>query len=349
MEKLFIGIDFSKKSFDATVISTAAKDTAAHNKFDNNIKGFRRLLRWVKGQAGDIGTADWMFCGENTGSYGIPLSDWLSSKDLFVWIENAYVLKCSMGIVRDKSDKVDSLRIAQYAMRMSDKAKRYVPMSETKRSLRTLLRQRDVLVNCRKQIVCCSQELAILPCGDNPAMEEVNEQVRKIEKLIKEVAEKIRKLMDKIMAADNELAGNYKIIMSFKGISTINTAILLLYTDNFKRFDTPNKLACYWGVAPFAQQSGTSVNIPAHCSPVCDKWLKAMLTEAAVCAIAFEKNIKAYYRRLLERGKDRFLAMNNVKSKILHIVFAMVKSGQMYDENYNERKINNIKKRQTGC
>lgn len=351
MKKLFIGIDFSKKTFDAAVVRPSDKGSFVCNKFDNNTQGFRLLRRWVKKCSKGIAPSCWLFCGENTGSYSIPLSDWLSAQGLYMWIENAYVLKCSMGLVRGKDDKTDSIRIAQYAMRMSDEAREYVPMSAAMKAIRRLMRNRDGLVKCSTALTNSRMELEYL--ADEGIvlgrMKEIDRNLEKVRKLIKEISEDIKKQLDEIMMSDEELSKNYHILMSFTGISTINTAALLLYTDNFRKFDTPNKLACYWGVAPFSRQSGTSVHSPAHCSPICNQHLKALLTQATLCAIMHDKNMRAYYLRLIERGKSRQVAMNDTKSKILHILFAMVKSGTTYDSDYYERNINEIRKRRRAC
>ena len=72
MKKIFIGIDFSKEKFDATVIKAVGVEECAerkHEVFDNKVSGFRRLLRWVKSVADEQDTGLWLFCGENTGGY----------------------------------------------------------------------------------------------------------------------------------------------------------------------------------------------------------------------------------------------------------------------------------------
>ena len=51
MKKIFIGIDFSKEKFDATLIKAEGVEERAerqHEVFDNKVSGFRRLLRWVR-------------------------------------------------------------------------------------------------------------------------------------------------------------------------------------------------------------------------------------------------------------------------------------------------------------
>ena len=80
MKKIFIGIDFSKEKFDATVIKAEGVEERAerqHEVFDNKVSGFRRLLRWVKAVADEQDTGLWLFCGENTGGYSKALCNYL--------------------------------------------------------------------------------------------------------------------------------------------------------------------------------------------------------------------------------------------------------------------------------
>ena len=51
MKKIFIGIDFSKEKFDATLIQAEGLKECApsvHEVFDNKTSGYRRLVKWVQ-------------------------------------------------------------------------------------------------------------------------------------------------------------------------------------------------------------------------------------------------------------------------------------------------------------
>ena len=96
MKKFFIGIDFSKEKFDATVIKAVGVEECAerkHEVFDNKVSGFRRLLRWVKSVADEQDTGLWLFCGENTGGYSKALCNYLYGSGYDMWLENALSIK----------------------------------------------------------------------------------------------------------------------------------------------------------------------------------------------------------------------------------------------------------------
>lgn len=73
MKKIAIGIDFSKKTFDAAIKHRVDDDfiEVAYSRFDNDEKGFKAFLAWVRKSVRRFpegkGRSSWIFCGENTG------------------------------------------------------------------------------------------------------------------------------------------------------------------------------------------------------------------------------------------------------------------------------------------
>ena len=147
----------------------------------------------------------------------------------------------------------------------------------------------------------------------------------------------VEQQMKAIIKATPELKRVYDILTSFKGIGLINAVALIVATDNFQRFDfDARKICSYWGVAPFACQSGTSLNGKPHVSGYADRYLKSLLSEAALTAMQFCPAIRDYAMRLRARGKHRAIIANNCKNKMLHILVAIVKNGTRYGEQKND-------------
>ena len=65
-----------------------------------------------------------------------------------------------------------------------------------------------------------------------------------------------------------------------------------------------------------------------------NKNIKVLLTQAAKCAIVYDTNIRLYYERKLAEGKDKWLITNNIKNKLIHRIFAVVRNKQLYQVNY---------------
>ncbi|MDY5490940.1 MAG: IS110 family transposase, partial [Prevotella sp.] len=57
-------------------------------------------------------------------------------------------------------------------------------------------------------------------------------------------------------------------------------------------------------------------------------------TQAALAAVNYNPVIARYYKRLVERGKKKQVALNNVKNKLVHLVSAMVRNRQLFSPEY---------------
>lgn len=333
MKKLFIGIDFSKGKYDATIISACGLHefgTREHGTFPNTVKGHRSFHKWVKSHSDGSEADEWLFCGEDTGSCSVSLSDWLYGRGCDIWIENAYAIKHSSGIQRVKNDKADSAAIAEYAWRHQDKAVVYEPMSEPLRQLREVFLYRHKLVQQKVAMEVRDKDKAATWHG--AAVTFIKRKSKHLMAEINKAISQCDKMIDEIIDSDEELKENYAIITSIKGVARQNAACVMIYTNNFRRFDyDPRKLACYYGVAPFAKQSGTSVNTPARTSHFANKLIKALLGQAAHIATIYNTEIREYYQRLIKRGKKPQVAINNVKNKLLRIIVALVRKKEKYN------------------
>jgi transposase len=118
-QKSYIGIDVSKLTIDVCIITQQGEH--GYQQFENNVKDFKRMEKWLT-EKPYFSFQESMFCMEHTGLYTRELVSFLLQHQSKVWMESALHLKRSMGMTRGKNDKVDSYRIARYAMTNSDKA-----------------------------------------------------------------------------------------------------------------------------------------------------------------------------------------------------------------------------------
>ncbi|MBF0578120.1 hypothetical protein [Dysgonomonas sp. GY617] len=82
MKKVFIGIDFSKNKFDATLFHRDNLNAKHHEIFTNNQVGCSRFIQWIKEHT-QLPKKDWLFCGEHTGLYNLRLCNYLAHKKCF--------------------------------------------------------------------------------------------------------------------------------------------------------------------------------------------------------------------------------------------------------------------------
>lgn len=333
MNKIFIGIDFSKEKFDATLIKRDVKCEEAYDSFPNTEDGFKLFIKWVKSNSRGTTKQDWLFCGENTGLYSVKLSIYLAGKGYFMWLEHALEIKYSMGVRREKTDKADSRCIAMYAMRHEDKARRFTPKSTTMQALEILLSRRDLLVKMKGQLNSHATEMRAVYSRNPAARYDYEKCMNDLERYKKEIKETNKKILEEI-ERDEEVKENYQLITSIKGIGPVNAIAFIIYTGNFTRFATAKQLACYCGVVPFSKQSGTSVHSKPKISRFANKNLKTYLTEAAKAAVKHDKELREYYQRMLGRGKDRYLVLNNVRNKLVRRIMAVIRDRTAFDDNY---------------
>lgn len=337
MKKIFIGIDFSKEKFDATVIR--AEDlsemlSVGHQEFINKATGYRKMLRWVDSLCGADTCEDWLFCGENTGGYSQMMSDYLYSKGYDLWIENALSIKRAFAMKRGKSDRSDSLMIAEYAMRYQDKACLYEPLSPALSQLREVFLYRHMLVRHK-----CSFEVRRiekrLTQQKSSAKTMISQSSRHILTELNHEIQKCNQRIQELVRSDEELSRIFGIITSMPGVGTLNAVCLMVFTNNFTKFDyNARKIACYYGVAPFSRDSGTSVHSAPKVGYLANKMIKSLLTQAALAAVNFCPAMSMYYHRLVDKGKKPMVALNNVKNKMLTIITAMVKNECKYQPEY---------------
>jgi transposase len=328
---LFIGIDFSKSKFDVTILTSIAQKDFAQATFDNEQKGYKAFLKWVLNQT-IIPQQDWLFCGEHTGLYSRGLTEFLLKKGLFIWLENPLQIKCSWGIKRIKTDRIDSLEIARYALRFQDKAVNCRPANKEIESLRLLLAYRGRLVKNKVSLDVAAKETRKVINRDVTSRFIFENSQRDIERIKKEIKTIEFRMLETIMSG--QLKQNYLLVLSVKGVGMITAIALIVHTDNFTAFQTARQLACYSGVVPFEKSSGTSINGGTHISHLANKDIKVLLTQCARCAVQYDKDLAAYYSRKLAEGKNERLVINNVRNKLVHRIFAVVSSKIPYRENY---------------
>ena len=331
MKKIFIGVDFSKLTFDAVLIEDVNTSLTAHQSFSNDLCGYDAFINWIKDHT-QLSIHYWLVCGENTGLYSYCLTEYLNKACIDIWLENPLQIKRSLGIIRGKSDKVDALRIAMYAYRFRDKAKSTKIREQILQQVSDLMTYRTRLIEVKNALLIPANELFRVRQDQSAEYIhwETQNQVCYFDKIIKEVECHVNKLLSQ----DNLLYQNYKLITSIKGIAFVNAVMVMVLTNNFTNFTDPRKFGSYCGVVPFSHTSGTSIKYKDRVSHLANKKMKKYLTQAARAAVIHDPKIRDYYIRKLQDGKDRALVINNVRNKLIHKIFGVIKTRKPYDSNY---------------
>ena len=325
----FVGIDISKKTFDATlIVSGYAADN--HHCFPQTKEGFAAFVTWLKTHRATISNT--LICMEHTGLYTNGIIHFLMKANALLWVEMAIKIKRSMGLQRGTDDKASSLIIAEYAMRFSDRARLWKPADMQLCRLRDLISQRDRIVNAIKQLTVPIEE--IKSCGNASDAKDLERLQRPaINGLIK-AKEKIEAAIAIFISGDEKIRKTIELVCSIKGIGLQTAASLYAYTKGFTMFENAKQLACYCGVVPFSKSSGTSVRFKPGVSPFANRKLKSLLHLCAMAALRWDKEIKTYYERKVAEGKNKMSVINAIRNKLLLRIFAVLRDQRPYVENY---------------
>jgi transposase len=331
----FIGTDVSKLTLDVTITNLFGLNE--HHQFDNNSKGFKLLKKWLQSfESFDFSNA--LFCMEHTGLYTRQYVQFLILNNASVWMESALHLKRSMGLTRGKNDKVDSYRIARYAMTNQDKARLVNLSNTTLLLLKDLMSARDRIQKSYQSIKISIDEMQKVDAFTAKELVKVNKPALAGLKKSKALVEK---RMNELVNSDDELRNIFNLITSVKGVGTILASELIVFTHAFTRLESPKQLACYCGVAPFAHTSGTSIHGRTGTSNFANMGLKSTLHMAAISSIRYVPELKTYYERKVAEGKSKMSVINAVRNKLLQRILAVIKRGTPYIENYAEFNLQN--------
>ncbi|AEM69685.1 transposase IS116/IS110/IS902 family protein [Allomuricauda ruestringensis DSM 13258] len=320
MKKEFIGIDVSKNTLDVSL-----HFSKAHKVFSNTAEGINKLLAWADEQVKGFERA---FCFEHTGIYSLLLCEFMEQRQLIYYVIPGLELKRSLGIQRGKNDKVDAQAIARYACLFEQELTRHELPSATLLKLKNLLSYRSKLIRQRTAHLNHITELkkVLLQTQDNPIVA----SSQKIVEMLTQEIRQIEKLMGVQIKRDEKISQTFNNITSIKGIGLILAATLITSTEDFKAFRTWRQFACYAGIAPFEHRSGTSIKGKTRISPLGNRTLKTLLSQAAATALQHDPEIKLYYHRRLKAGKSKMSTINVIRNKIVSRAFAVAKRNTPY-------------------
>ncbi len=273
-----------------------------------------------------------IFCMEHTGIYGVLLMRTLHERSLTVCVEGALNIKLSLGLQRGKNDRVDARRIAEYAMRYTDRLKQWKPKREVLQKLQLLSAMRTRLVKARNILSSHTQEVKRFMNKEDYML-----LLKGTEKALAGIQKSILNADQKIAAIirnDENLNHLSKLITSVDNIGMVTCAAILIKTNEFHDFKEAKKFSCTAGIAPFEHSSGKSIRGKTRVSHQAHKDLKTLLHMCAVGAINRNGELRDYYLRKVAAGKNKMLVLNAVRNKLVGRIFAVVRDGVMYQKNY---------------
>ena len=196
MQKLsfFLGIDISKDWFDAAIIAAQKpKQVIDRKRFDNDTKGFKAFLKWLKKHANEqVGKL--LICMEHTGVYTVSLCCFLEEQQITYTLVPGLAIKRSLGITRGKEDKIDAVRIAQYIRKNHNEIKFYTLPDTAIRQLKALIAMRKRLTKFKCALEVSAKELKMFE------QEEVFDTIEeRNQRLLKDIKAEIKQINQQML------------------------------------------------------------------------------------------------------------------------------------------------------
>lgn len=312
-----VGIDIAKASFDVARLGTDGK--YKHKKFDNTPQGFALLAEWLAG----FGPEPARLCMEATGAYSLPLADFLSAQGFFVSVVNPARIAAfaKSELSRAKTDKADAKLIARYVFAMRPPA--WVPPPAELRELQALLRRLENLLEMQRM------ERNRLDTSDPAVAGSIRAVLVTLNKEIEAVREAIRRHID----SHTGLKQQAELLETIPGVGTATAAWLLTLLADHRGFDGPKQAVAFAGLAPRLRQSGQWAG-QTRLSKNGDPMLRKALYMPMLSALTFNPAIRAFCQRLKANGKPGKSYVCAAMRKLIHIAFAILKSGRPFDPEY---------------
>lgn len=320
-----IGVDVSKSKLDIYCL-----EVNQHVVITNDNKGFSAFSKWLKEHK--IKPEESFVCMEHTGGYEFSFMKYLELFEIKTRRLHPLEVKLSMGMVRGKNDKIDAIRIAEYADQKRRSLKPEPPLDKAIMELKPLIKARKKLVADR-----AGHKVTITERKKKHKVNDTDTLViayTKLNKTLDKEISNIEKRIREIIKGNEAYKRNYELLISIKGIGFINAVTHIVYTSNFEAFTDARKYAAYVGIVPYDHESGSSIKGRKKVSHLCRKDIRAELTNAARSAAQHDNEMKAYLARKMEEGKSYGCALNVVKFKLVARIFSVIRRGEKYVDNY---------------
>lgn len=167
-----------------------------------------------------------------------------------------------------------------------------------------------------------------------PAVEElVRDQVRQL----RDVHARQKRLENQAVLAYRQLpTPNH--FNTIPGIGDVTAALLTAFLGDLDRFQTPGQLVAYFGVLPIEASSGVDREGKPRAarryvmSRRGNDLVRRYLWMAALSAVQFNPAVRPLYLRVIAKHpQHKAIAIGHAMRKLLHLVFAIGKTGKPFD------------------
>lgn len=318
---MFLGIDVSKNTLDAALLSQPNQPKPRHKVFANTPASHQQLLKWLKDQGAESVHA----CLEATGTYAEAVARALHEAGHQVSLVNPALIRAfgQSQLSRTKTDKADSQLIARFCQMHQPPL--WTPLAPEMAALQALVRRLEALDEMRMM------EENRLESGVTSL--EVRASLEEHLAYLQAQIEKTRCQIKDHIDQNPTLKSQRDLLTSIPGIGEATAALLLAEVDA-TQFESARQVAAFAGLVPRHRQSGTSVRGRSRLSKAGSSRLRKGLYFPALTALRFNPLIRALGLRLSAKGKSKMLIIGAAMRKLLHIAFGVLKSRRPFDPDF---------------
>jgi transposase len=322
-----VGIDVAAATLAVVVLPTAGGAAPAQT-VANTAAGWRGLARHLRAAGCDPAATRLVM--EATGSYWVGAATALTAAGWTVCVVSPASARAyaTATMRRAKTDAVDAAALAAYGRDLKPAA--WTPPPGEVRELQLLVRQRDDLVALRTATRNRRHALAQLPAV--PA--EVLEPAAAVLAVLDEQIARLEGLIQARAAAAASLAEDVARLDAIKGVGLLTAALVVTELWGLGPNLTPDQAVAYAGLDPAPKESGTSVRGGAHISKTGNARLRQALHLAALSAAQHNPVFRAFYQRLLARGKPKLVALTAVARKLLAVMVTLIRHRRSFDPDW---------------
>ena len=318
MTTKFVGIDVSARH-----LSVRIDQTSSTLEFPNTPAGHKALIRRLTKRG-----ARARVCLEATGNYSLDLSLALHrARRIEVEVINPLSARrfAEALLERSKDDEIDATVLLEYCKRMDFKVWEPPPMECLQ--LRALTRRIDALTRERTQEK--NRLHAVKSCRDLPGalIHDSEEGLADLEARIDRLEHEARTLA----VRHDWLKAAYVLITTICGIAQKSGLLILGELGVLPRDMKAKQWVAHAGLDPRRYRSGTSVQRPSRISKRGNPILRKALYMPASVARQRQPQVRAFFQRLVDRGKTVKQAEVAVMRKTLHAIHAMLRKEEAFD------------------
>ena len=177
---------------------------------------------------------------------------------------------------------------------------------------------------------------SIAALTDATVAELVRDQVRQL----RDGAARQKRLENLLIAAYHALPDKNH-LDTIPGLGDVTAAVLTAFILDIDRFETPGKLVAYFGVLPIEAASGVDRDGQPRgpkryvMSRRGNDLVRRYLWMAGLCAVQHNPAVRPLYARVVAKHPDhKAIAIGHAMRKLLHLAFAIWKTGKPFDPNH---------------